>query len=299
MKSLFKSALLAISGTAILASVATAAVSLESSSLAVAFYQLTPGPGGGTVGPNTYIYDLGQASLYRENVGYNVSVTTVNSGLSSGNIASDLVAAFGSNWADSGTIRWMVIGNVGQTDPTVAGDPARTSYYSAARNDFEIFSTLPNISSANRTGLSGAIETFMEATTNEPSGTNPDGTIMSKNEIKSVDEFVPPTASGANAGTYFTIGPDPSQTLATGTIANGPGGLVFEGALDIYRVLHTTSEADLTSGYGTDAIVGRAQYIGTLTLDSAGNLGVIPEPSAALLGVLGAAGICFRRRRQA
>ncbi|RYD23330.1 MAG: hypothetical protein EOP87_26585, partial [Verrucomicrobiaceae bacterium] len=126
MKPSFKTALLAIAGAASLASPAMGAVSLESGSLAVAFYQVI----GGVVQNNTYTFDLGQASLYRENTGYNVSVSTVNSGLGSSNIGADLTTAFGANWATDGTVRWMVVGNVGQSDPTVGGDPARTNYLS-------------------------------------------------------------------------------------------------------------------------------------------------------------------------
>lgn len=293
--SIIKSTLLALSGAVLFVSPAMGAVTLESGSLAVAFYQVTPGPGGGTVGNNTYVFDLGGASLYRENTGYNVSVSTVNSGIISSNIGADLIGAFGVNWASDGTVRWMVVGNVGQTDPTVGGDPARSSYYSVARDDFSVGSTFPSLSSSNRTGLSNTIETFMEATTNKPSAVNADGSIVPKSDLKSVDEYLPPATL-----TYFSIGTNPYQALAGGTIANGPDGLVFEGAIDIYRVLHTTTDADLSAGYSpTDATVGAGQYIGTLALDSAGNLSVIPEPSSALLGVLGAAAVCFRRRRNA
>ncbi|RYD28932.1 MAG: PEP-CTERM sorting domain-containing protein, partial [Verrucomicrobiaceae bacterium] len=46
------------------------------------------------------------------------------------------------------------------------------------------------------------------------------------------------------------------------------------------------------------AVAGTGQFIGTLLLSSDGNLSIIPEPSAALLGLAGL-GLCFRRRRNA
>lgn len=290
MKLIIKSSLLALAGAGLLALPASAAVSLENGSLAVAFYQVLDG---NVVGGNTVVVDLGQASAFRENTGYNVSVSTVN-GMASSNIGSQLSDAFGANWANSGTVRWMVVGNVAQGTGPISGDPGRTSYFSSGVNDFNTGSTFPTLSSANRIQASNAISGFFGGTQNETATVgNADVTQIAISDMFSVDEYLPPTSGG----TYFQVGQDITQTLGAGTIANGPGGLVFEGALDIYRVLHTTVGADLTAGYsGADAVAGSPQYIGTLTLDSSGNLSVIPEPSAALLGLLGALSFFHRRR---
>lgn len=289
MKPSFKTALLAIAGAASLASPAMGAVSLESGSLAVAFYQVI----GGVVQNNTYTFDLGQASLYRQNTGYNVSVSTVNNGLTSSNIGADLTTAFGSNWANDGTVRWMVVGNVGQTDPTIGGDPARTSYLSRAASslvDGQVTTTIPTLSPTNRGILSNNIEPFFDSISgaSQTVGANPAGAFINKNTVNTVEDYLPPTTT-----TYFGVGINPYQTLGAGTI----GG--YEGALDIYRILGDTAGADLTAGYSnSDAVAGAGQFIGTLVLSSDGNLSIIPEPSAALLGLAGLA-LCFRRRRSA
>ncbi|RYD24263.1 MAG: hypothetical protein EOP88_00785 [Verrucomicrobiaceae bacterium] len=290
MKPVIKSSLLALAGAGLLALPASAAVSLENGSLAVAFYQVLDG---NVVGNNTLVVDLGQASAFRENTGYNVSVSTVN-GMTSSNIGDQLTGAFGANWANSGTVRWMVVGNVAQGTGPISGDPGRTSYFSSGVGDFNVGSTFPTLSSANRIQASNAITGFFNGTQNETATVgNADVTQIAISDMFSVDEYVSPTT----AGTYFQVGQDITQTLGAGTIANGPNGLVFEGALDIYRVLHTTTGADLTAGYsGADALAGSPQYIGTLTLDSSGNLSVIPEPSAALLGLLGVLSFFHRRR---
>lgn len=298
MKTNLKSVLLGLAGVCFLASQARGAVTLESGSLAVAFYQVI----GGVVQPNTYIFDLGQASNYRENTGYNVSVSTITGGPASSSIAGDLTNTFGANWANDGTVRWMVIGNVGQTDPTVDGDPAYTSYLSRAVSTIPaggVSTTIPTISLGNRGFLSNNIESVFNNVSNATSGASADGTIIGKAAPGTIDEFLPPTT-----GTYFGIGVNPYQTLNAGSITNNSAaqslGLI-EGALDIYRVLDTTgSGADLTAGYSIgDAIVGKGQYIGTLVLSSTGNLSVIPESSTALLGVASTLGLCFRRRRNA
>jgi hypothetical protein len=289
MKSRFKLALLALSGAALFASPAMGAISLESGSLAIAFYQVV----GGVVQNNTYTFDLGQASLYRENTGYNVSVSTVNGGLTSSNI--------GANWANDGTVRWMVVGNVGQNDATVGGDPARTSYYSRSVSTIPqsgVSTTIPSISSTNRGALSNSIEPFFDGinAASQTVGVNPAGAIVTIGGVNTVEDFLP---NGVRT-TYFGLGINPYQVLGAGTIGNNssiPG--TYEGALDIYRVLHTTDGADLTSAYSTgNAVAGTGQYIGTLVLGSDGNLSIIPEPSAAVLGLAGLA-LCFRRRRNA
>jgi hypothetical protein len=289
MKPSFKSALFALAGAAFLATPAMGAVSLESGSLAVAFYQVI----GGVVQNNTYTFDLGQASLYRENTAFNVSVSTVNSGLASSNIGADLSTAFGANWASSGTVRWMVVGNVGQSDATVGGDPARTSYLSRAASSIvngQVTTTIPSLSPTNRGILSNNIEPFFDSISgaSQTVGANPAGAFVQKSVVNTVEDYLPPTTS-----TYFGVGINPYQTLGAGTI----GG--YEGALDIYRILHDTADADLTAGYsGTEATAGAGQFIGTLVLSNDGNLSIIPEPSAALLGLAGL-GLCFRRRRTA
>lgn len=293
MKPTFRSILFAFAGAGLFANPASAAVSLENGSLTVAFYQVLAG---NVVGNNTLIFDLGQASLFRENSSSSVSVTTVNPGIVSGNIGTQLFQAFGANWANDGTVRWMVVGNVAQGTGPISGDPGRTNYFSLAREDFSTSTSLDELPSGVRIQASNKITQFFNNTQNETSTVgNADATQISKNDAFSVDEYVPPTTLGL----YFDIGQVITQTLNLGTIS-GPEGQLFEGALDMHRMLHTTIGADLTAGYTeTDAVIGTGQYIGTLTLDSAGNLSVIPEPSAALLGLVGSLGLCLRRRRSA
>jgi hypothetical protein len=298
MKPTFRTALIGLAGFSLLAPQAKAAVSLGSGSLAVAFYQVISG----VVQNNTYTFNLGSASLYRENTGYNVSVSTINPGLSSSNIGADLATAFGSNWADSGTVRWMVIGGTENFAPVTNGDGGSTSYISRAVSTIQpggVSTTIPTISATNRGILANNISAFQSGSTaaSQTVGANSDGAFIQKSSVNTVEDFLPP----ATLGTYFGIGVNPEQTLAAGTITNNGDVLgSFEGALDIYRVIQTTDGADPTVGYSnTPFAAGARQYIGTLALDSAGNLSVIPEPSSALLGLAGTLGLCFRRRRNA
>jgi len=296
MKSTIKSALLGLTGVALFASPAMGAVTLESGSLAVAFYQVI----GGAVQNNTYIYDLGQSNIFRNNTASGVSVSTVNAGLTSSNISTDLTTAFGANWANAGNVRWMVIGNVGSIDPTVGGDPSFTNYLSRAVSSISangVSTTIQSLSVFNRAILSNNIESVFDRVIDKPSGSNVDGAIIPLSEEGTIDEYLPPATL-----TSFGIGIVPYQTLNPGTITNNSAAQIgpIEGALDVYRILFDTSGAELTAGFSnTDAVAGRGQYIGTIALTSAGDLFVIPEPSSALLGAAGALGLCLRRRRNA
>lgn len=301
MKIISKSALLGLVGTALIATQANGAVTTSNGDLAVAFYQVV----GSVVSDNTYIYNLGQASNYRESTSSGL-VSSIG-GNASANISADLVTAFGSGWANDGTVRWMVIGNVSSTAGTINGDTARTNYLSRAAST--VAATGPNtvfgatISSTNRGILSTNLSSVFAQVNNDASGANANGAIIAKADPATIDEFLPPTVA-----TYFGLSAtyNPYQTLASGTITNNHSSAgtlgTIEGALDLYRVLHSTSGADLTTGGSVgDATIGNGQYIGSLLLTSTGDLAfaTIPEPSSALLGVAGALGLCLRRRRNA
>ncbi len=299
MKFINKPALLGLVGTALIASQANGAVTTSSGDLAVAFYQVVAG----VVSNNTYIFDLGQASNYRENTSSGL-VSSIAGGPVSANISTDLVAAFGAGWANDGTVRWMVIGNVSAASATINGDTARTSYLSLASSTVSVTGRNTvfgsNISSTNRGTLSTNLTSVFNGVSGDTSGDNANGAIIAKTDAATIDEFLPPTVA-----TYFGLGAayNPYQSLGSGTITNNHaiagtlGGI--EGALDIYRVLHNATGADLTAGGSAgDATVGDGQYIGTLLLDSSGNLAIatIPEPSTTLLGALGVLALLRRRR---
>lgn len=286
MKSKYKTALLGLSGVAMFAAPAMAAISLEQGTLAVAFYQTNAG--GNVATGNTFVYDLGQASLYRENTLTNgVSVSTVNSSLLSNNIGAQLQSAFGANWANDSTVRWMVVGIVGPTDSLTNGDPTRTAYLSQGRSSLADGTTgpgttVPTFSSTSLGTLTTQLSGFFTATTaaSQITGANADGVQIATSAINSVEDYMP--NSDGTRLTYFGTGTDPRQTLNNGQIT----GSTVEGALDIYRVLYTTTNADPTSGLSTgNATVRTGQFIGTLTIDGSGNLaiGAVPEPSSTLL----------------
>lgn len=299
MKSLIQRLFIASAGT-LLSSSAFAAVSLDSGNLAIAFYQVQGSGGSATVQPNTYVFDLGAASIYRENTTGYASVSTINSGITSSNIGADLVAAFGSDWATSGTVSWAIVGGVTPGGAVVDGDPNRTIYLSRGRASLldgvsGSGSSIADLSNTNVSGIANDISVFFTGTNAaNQSGLNANGAIIPISSTNSFEDFLPPATS-----TYFNGPVNPLQVIGSGTLSGGSLG-EFEGILDVYRILRYSTDADLTAGASSgNAEVGKGQYIGTFTLDGAGNLsfGAIPEPSTTLLaGLFGTFALFFRRR---
>jgi len=295
MKSNVKNFLLALTGVGLFASSAMGTVTLASGDLTVAFYQQI----GDVVQPNTYVFDLGNAGLYRDNTQNNVSVSTVNSGINS-NINADLVSAFGANWATSGNVHWMVVGENPQAAATVNGDPAKTSYFSQGSNAIPTSTpafTQGQMSTGLRTSANGSISSFFGPVNGYTSASNAAGTIVPSSNPTAVNTFVHTTLSSPD--TYFKLGTDITQTVGSNTYGTG-----LVGALDMFRVLFTTSGATQTAGLSSgNATAGLGQYIGTLTLSNTGNLSIgsltaVPEPTGlCLTGLLTASGLMLRNRR--
>ncbi|RYD27309.1 MAG: hypothetical protein EOP87_21375, partial [Verrucomicrobiaceae bacterium] len=279
MKPLHKYSIPLLATLAVTAGTSLASDDFAENDIAIAFYQITQPAPDWVNGPDTYVVNLGQGSLYRENTKNNVPVSTINPAITSSNIGADLAATFGADWAESGTVYWCVVGGVTQNGPVTNGDPARTNYYSRARASFNTGDLGPGtsintISSSNRGILTNKVTEFLKdgvnsailgAPTSSTSGANVSGVIIPTSTRGSLDEFLPNEAL-----TYFGIGIDPRQVLASGPISGTAG---LQGALDLYRFIHTTTGADLTVGASSgNAVAGTGQFIGTLTLDSTGNL---------------------------
>jgi len=304
MKSKIKSAILLFSGVVMLATPAMA-VTTTNGDLLLGFYQVI----GGNIQANTYIFDLGAASLYRESALNNVSVSTVNTGLASNNIGADLVASFGSNWANDGSVFWTVFGGTQLTNPIVItnGDPSASSYISKPVSTYSLgdkTTTPDGISGGPRTTLANGITVVRSAANG--TGTNVGNAAGTRIPIAgastgSIDEFMPPTT---NYSLPWAVTGEKRGLFGTGTIAGSNG---LEGALDVYRYVNATSGTgyDPTAARSAgNAALGAGQYIGTFTIDGLGNLGVgeisaVPEPSGALaLGLIGTlAGLGYRSRR--
>lgn len=256
--------------------------------LALAFYSLS-GASPGIFGTEYYVFNLGPVASFRENTQNDVSVTTVNPTISSGNIAADLASVFGSDWAEGNTVRMMAVATI-QGGLSANGDPSRTIYFSAARSSLDAgqkgYDAITpfiyyqgnsggnTIGSALRAQINNDLTSFLYTATNGAigsgnvtSGANVSGNRLTTSYTPNLSAYVPPATA-----TFFKLGVSPAAVLGEGAL---PGTANVEAAVDIFRVLNTTTAADLTSGSSSgDAVAGQGQFIGCITLDTAGNLKV-------------------------
>ncbi len=262
-----------------------AAIVVNQGDLLLSFYQND----GTTAGANTYVYNLGAASTWLNNTNPFQSIVNLNA---------DLTLAFGSGWASDPTLQMGIVGGFNSTNSS-ASDPARTIYYSQALTTYAPgSSTSPTFNSSQRGSLATNIGSNYLANMNgeDEGGATDGGAIVPTSNNNDYAQYQPPTAV-----TYFGVGTNPNTTFGAGNIGTGTGGYTVEAAVDLFRVLHSTSGADLTAGLSSgNATVGVGQYIGSFTIDSSGNvrLDAVPEPSTYALIATGLALLCYRFRKR-
>lgn len=230
-----------------------------------------------STGSNTLVtVNLGQASQFRN------AQTSGTNLINFTNVGAALNSTYGTAWqTGDATLNWAVAGI--NNSSAVGGDPLRTTYLSVAQ---DIVS--PGVQSSTAWGdpsalgttargnlnsqLSSAQASFISATESTP------GMVLLSNAVTTWDENV--------------LGAFHSGSSAEGNFAAGASGT----ALDLYRILNTPVGANPagTAGVGS--------WEGTFTINSSGQISfittsVVPEPSRALLGGLGMAGLVLRRRR--
>lgn len=237
--------------------------------LLMGFYEISES--GTSVSQDTYVLNLGQASVWRETETVPTLVT---------NIKTDLDATF-PGWAENSRLRMAVVGTVIDTTASpLSGDPARTVYFSRGATTFTDNATETFSLSTNQMGaVSTQIKGFSGAMNGQASASNPNGAIVSTSENLNFSSFLPPAST-----THFGISINPFAAFGTGTIGSTDTYQV-EAAVDVYRLLFSTTGADLTAGQTPgDAVARTGQYIGTFTIDSAGNVRIdAPEPVAGTL----------------
>jgi hypothetical protein len=287
MKSTFRNFLFA--GTLGLAATTltsfAAGVNTENGDLLIAFYQLSPGD---VLGTNTYVFNLGSQSLYRENTSNNTLVSTINPAITSANIAVDLEAAFGADWREDGTVQWCVVGGLNQTTlGFVGGERNQTCYASRSVSNFVAVGATTvrlDLAGGSRNTFRNNYEGFQVGSDlSGTTGTNPRGAIIATSNTGSLEEYLPPLSPSS---LQFGTGLELRQSFTAGYVT---GSLNLEGALDLWRLPGGTSTAellgsgtDLTSGLGsTITTLGQGQYIGTLTIDTNGDLRIGGTASAS------------------
>jgi len=231
---------------------------------------------GGTGATQTYLVNIGQASVFRD------AATGSSSNLALGNLGADLAGIYGGTWFNRSDLFWGVAGAV---SGGVAGDPANTLYASRAEPTVGTLADawLRKSNNAQTTTVSkiqGAALGYLNAGNSTANSTF--AVIQNTTDPNNWASFQP---GGANATGGVSFGA--FQPTIEGGFANGVAGT----RLDLFSM--TTS--------ATTGLPGT--YQGTFAIDQNGavNYMVVPEPTAlALLGVFGGAlGLTRHRRRTA
>jgi len=226
---------------------------------------------GGQGSSQSYVVNLGQASIYRDYTGsfFDLSV---------GNIGADLTAVYGSDWNTRSDVFWGVF--AANYNTVVGSDPANTLYAGKPRSDIAIPADAYNRGSAStQSGPASRIHSLgglfssgqTSATANSSVATIQDSSL--NNDFAQFQDAVLSTSFS-----YFNG--------ALGNFGSGASGT----ALDFFRM-----------PTGSSGLLGTQE--GTFTISNAGvvrfTAAAVPEPSILLLGMIaaGALGVIGVRRR--
>ena len=219
------------------------------------------------------------------------------------NINSQLTNAFGTNWATTTTLyggAGGVWGNSGSLSSALQnGDPNRTLYTTQRR------STVGTPGQQNSTGYSIGSDGAMTAIANS---------MIGQNNILEVGALT--------AAAVIPVAPAPAQTIALNNPVGGngwnnniPGDVVMQagqvgnyGSFDsvndvefMWDLFRIQAKNNINGQYGQGDPIRQGEFLGTLVLDSAGDVSfiTIPEPStyALLLAAAGIGGFLFLRHR--
>lgn len=249
----------------------------------------------GTGAGQTVLLDLGDVTTLRD-------LNTNNFALA--NIGSILDGTFGigagssTAWYDRTDLYWGAVALYSSSRQLSVreGDPDLTIYASKSRPSVGSNSTAWSISlSGNRSTTATLMSTMLTTFAGQTADGSNANVAIETSSSTSWDHYNPPVTSNASFTNLSSTGVGIEQKFAAGSYGT-VGGNAVEGMLDIYRIL------DTTTGASPGGSVGVGSRIGSLTVDSTGEVGfvaAVPEPSTwALIGLGLFSVLIFRRRSQ-
>jgi hypothetical protein len=250
-------------------------------------------------GTQTLMLNIGTGQAFRDTTTNLIDIKNIGTELAAISAGTSFVGA----WYDNPDMYWGVAGvrsNSDSNGAAVNGDGHRTIYTTKER------ATLGTEGSAGSTTWTIASNTAMTT-----GSSNIQSMTLRLETIGTTDRLVEGTATsnvdnqnpflGLNPGTAFGNFPGGVMGNFDASSFGTFGGQSAEGALDLYRILGSTSAAG-TVDVGT---LRTGQYQGSFVIDQGGDISFIvapvavPEPTT-MLGtlVLGCAAAAMRRRRQ-
>ena len=255
---------------------------------------------GGTGAGSDLLVNLGSSTSYRDLNGSNF--------LNISNIGTDLAATYGSTWYDRTDLSFGIAGvftNISEANGGTVnnGDPGQTIYFSKSRTAAGTLgsassTTTSNYSNTNMSTASSGMQSLGASTYASATAS----ANNSKVAIVSSAGSTSWTAYTSGASDFGVISGGVEQTFASGSWQGGSFGDVtnVEGALDLYRYLQTTTNANPTG------IAKTGIFETSIVIDQTGNLNAIvttaavPEPSTyALIALTGILYVFVNKRRKA
>jgi hypothetical protein len=253
-------------------------------------------PGGVTGSTQTVTVALASTTFFRDAApGSFTLLNTANIG----GLGGVLEAQFGATWYDTVTLHMGAIGFRGTSSTATTlldSDPQQTLYFSKERSEVGILGTAssptPTTILNSGTGIVGGMGQVKGRI--ESPGTT--AIFVEATSSSFIDENNPTTAGGNQSTAYTNISGGVQGNFGAGSFGTfGAAGQV-EMALDLYRLQNRNDVAG-QYGFGDPTNVG--DYLGTLTINQAGQVGfaaAVPEPSSALLLGFAAVGLFGTRR---
>lgn len=249
-------------------------------------------------GTQTAMVNLGTAFSYRDRTTDNLNFINIGSTLTGSVVSGG--AAFPANWYDDPTIFWglaAVRSNSTSTSAQVDGDPGRTIYVSAPRTGV---GTAGAAESQPWTfGSAGFMTTGANAVINMVNRMETIATtsiFVEPNSTSNVDLQNPFNIAGSTTTAFSSFPGGVMGSFNTGTFGT-IGGVTAEGALDLYRILATTSPVGTVVEPGETALNG--SYQGTFAIDQMGSVSyIVPVPEPATVGLLASAALVGLARRR-
>lgn len=218
----------------------------------------------GTGATTSYIVNLGQNATVTASSNSNLNTT-----LNLGNIATDLADTYGSDWATSGAVQWSVFG--------VGGAASSTLYASKQQGSVGVPSTAwPQLTSTERNSTYSQVNSVINGIGGYHGSTATSNSLVGTFQANSSSASSYAFQVGGGALDFGTLS---SWSSIEGQSANG----ISTTALDLYRI---NANGVTSTGY--------------FTISNTGVIGftAVPEPTSALLGLVGAGVLLASRSRK-
>lgn len=260
-------------------------------------------PGGVTGASQTVSVALGNVStLFRDAAPG--SFTLVNSA-NIGGLGATLISTFGATWFDAPSLYMGAIGFRGTSDTATQlldSDPHQTLYFTKARDTVGVFgmasSPTPTTIANSGTGITSAMGQVKGRIEASPVNTAVFVEAVGTSFIDDQNPFTGGNPAFGQSTAYSNIASGVQGAFAPGSFGTfGLAGTV-EMALDLYRLQNRN---EIPGQFGENAPTGQGSYLGTLTINQAGQVGfaaAVPEPATTMLLGVAAIGLIARRRNR-